>query len=74
MFTENYCRASRYFTPENGGRIEAMRNHLETLDLDPELHAVFLTSLIEVRDRVDSTTGVQMGVSQILGSAGAQAD
>lgn len=60
LFTENYCRASRYFTPENGGRIEAMRNHLETLDLDPELHAVVLTSLIEGADRVDSTTGVQM--------------
>lgn len=59
-FTENYCRASRYFTPENGARIESMRNHIESLDLEPELHAVVLTSLIEAADRVDSTTGVQM--------------
>jgi adenine-specific DNA-methyltransferase len=60
LFTENYCRASRYFTPENGGRIEAMRDHIASLDLEPELHAVVLTSLIEAADRVDSTTGVQM--------------
>lgn len=60
VFTQNYCRASRYFTPENGARIESMRNHLESLDLDPELHAVVLTSLVEAADRVDSTTGVQM--------------
>ncbi|MCA9277130.1 MAG: DNA adenine methylase [Phycisphaerales bacterium] len=59
-FTETYCRQSRYFTPENGARIEAMREHIETLDLSPELRAVVLTSLLEGADRVDSTTGVQM--------------
>lgn len=59
-FTETYCRSSRYFTPENGARIEAMREHIETLDLSPELRGVVLTSLIEAADRVDSTTGVQM--------------
>lgn len=59
-FTETYCRAARYFTPENGARIESMREHIESLCLEPELRAVVLTSLIEAADRVDSTTGVQM--------------
>jgi adenine-specific DNA-methyltransferase len=59
-FTETYCRSARYFTPENGARIEAMREHIESLDLSPELRAVVLTSLLEGADRVDSTTGVQM--------------
>jgi adenine-specific DNA-methyltransferase len=59
-FTETYCRAARYFTPENGARIESMREHIEALGLEPELRAVVLTSLIEAADRVDSTTGVQM--------------
>lgn len=60
VFTETYCRASRYFTPENGGRIEMMREHIASLNLPTDLHAVVLTSLIEAADRVDSTTGVQM--------------
>lgn len=59
-FTETYCRGARYFTPENGARIEAMRDRIESLALSPELRAVVLTSLIEAADRVDSTTGVQM--------------
>ncbi|MBL4698739.1 MAG: DNA adenine methylase [Phycisphaerales bacterium] len=58
--TKTYCRDSRFFHPDNGQRIDAMRTHIETLDLGPELKSVVLTSLIEAADRVDSTTGVQM--------------
>ncbi|MGV6815247.1 MAG: DNA adenine methylase [Phycisphaerales bacterium] len=58
--TKTYCQDSRFFHPDNGRRIDAMRQHIETLDLNPELKAVVLTSLIEAADRVDSTTGVQM--------------
>ncbi len=58
--TQTYCLDSRFFHPDNGRRIDAMREHIETLDMGPELKAVVLTSLIEAADRVDSTTGVQM--------------
>ena len=59
-FTKTYSIDSRYFHPDNARRIEAMRNRIAALDLEPELHAVVLTSLLEASDRVDSTTGVQM--------------
>lgn len=60
IFTQTYSIDSRYLHPDNARRIEAMRNRIEALDLEPELRAVVLTSLIEAADRVDSTTGVQM--------------
>ena len=60
FITQTYCIDSRFFHPNNGPRIDAMRSHIETLDLSAELKAVVLTSLIEAADRVDSTTGVQM--------------
>lgn len=59
-FTETYCRNSRYFTPENGARIEAIREEIEKLDPDEELKCVLLAELMEAADRVDSTVGVQM--------------
>ncbi len=59
-FTETFCERSRFFQPKNGARIDAMRDHIDTLDLGPELRAVVLVSLMEAADRVDSTTGVQM--------------
>lgn len=59
-FTENYCLNSRYFTPENGARIEGIREQIDQMDLDDELRCVALTSLMEAADRVDSTVGVQM--------------
>jgi adenine-specific DNA-methyltransferase len=59
-FTETYCRQSRFFQPKNGARIEGIREQIERLDLEPELRAIALTSLMEAADRVDSTTGVQM--------------
>lgn len=58
--TETFCVQSRYFRPENGARIDAIRRAIRDANLEPELKAVLLTSLIEAADRVDSTTGVQM--------------
>ena len=59
-FTETYCRKSRYFTPENGARIEAIRDEIQRLNVDEELECVLLAELMEASDRVDSTVGVQM--------------
>lgn len=59
-FTDTFCLQSRFIHPKNGARIDAIREHLQTLDLEPELKSVMLVSLMEAADRVDSTTGVQM--------------
>ncbi|MCP4094551.1 MAG: DNA methyltransferase [Planctomycetes bacterium] len=59
-FTETYCEQSRFFKPENGAHIEAIRNAIAEADLEPQLKAVLLVSLMEAADRVDSTTGLQM--------------
>ena len=59
-FTATYCEQARYLRPENGAKVEAIREGIAALACDPELEAVLLTSLIEAADRVDSTTGVQM--------------
>jgi adenine-specific DNA-methyltransferase len=58
--TETFCRRSRYFTPENGMRIDAVRAGIDRLDLDTVERGILLTSLVEAADRVDSTVGVQM--------------
>lgn len=59
-FTELYSEQSRFLQPKNAARIEAAREHLIGLKLEPILNAVVLTSLMEAADRVDSTVGVQM--------------
>jgi len=59
-FTETYCERARYLHPKNGAKVEAIRERIEALDLEPDLRAVALVSLMEAADRVDSTTGVQM--------------
>lgn len=59
-FTETFCIRSRYLQPMNGARVDAIRDHIEALDLEPELEAIAIVSLMEAADRVDSTTGVQM--------------
>lgn len=59
-FTQTYCEQSRFFKPENGAHIEAIRNAIAAQDLHPQLEAVLLVSLMEAADRVDSTTGLQM--------------
>lgn len=58
--TEVFCEQARFFHPKNGARIDAIREHIDTMDLPPAVRAVVLVSLMEAADRVDSTTGVQM--------------
>ncbi len=59
-FTRTFCKASRFFRPKNGRRVDRIRRAIAEKSLDPETEAVLLTSLMEAADRVDSTTGVQM--------------
>ena len=59
-FTETFCVRSRYLQPNNGERVDAIRERIARLALEPELEAIVLVSLMEAADRVDSTTGVQM--------------
>jgi adenine-specific DNA-methyltransferase len=58
--TETFCRTARYFHPDNGERIDAIRDAIEEDYAATELYPILLTSLLEAADRVDSTTGVQM--------------
>jgi adenine-specific DNA-methyltransferase len=58
--TETFCLASRYFQPENGARIDAIRGAIESEFAGSPLWPVLMTSLLEAADRVDSTTGLQM--------------
>lgn len=58
--TRTFCEEARYFTPDNGALIDAIRDDIAARRLSPELEAIALTSLLEAADRVDSTTGVQM--------------
>jgi adenine-specific DNA-methyltransferase len=58
--TATFCEASRYFRPENGERIDAIRDAIELDYADSPLWPVLVTSLLEAADRVDSTTGLQM--------------
>jgi adenine-specific DNA-methyltransferase len=58
--TQTFCERARYFRPENGARIDAIRDEIARKALPPRLEAVLLVSLMEAADRVDSTTGVQM--------------
>lgn len=60
FFTENYCVKSRFFHPDNGEKIDAIRSEIARLDLDQKLMSVLLVSLMEAADRVDSTCGIQM--------------
>jgi adenine-specific DNA-methyltransferase len=58
--TETFCEQARYFTPDNGARIDAIRDAIAASHTGSALEPILLTSLIEAADRVDSTTGVQM--------------
>ncbi|MGZ4481574.1 MAG: DNA adenine methylase [Gaiellales bacterium] len=58
--TEVFCRRARYFHPDNGMRIDAIRAGIDALELSPVERGVLLTSLLEAADRVDSTVGLQM--------------
>lgn len=59
-FTETFCESSRFFHPKNGARIDAIRERIAEMELEEDLEAVALVSLMEAADRVDSTTGLQM--------------
>ncbi len=59
-FTETFCVRSRFFQPDNGERIDAIRAGIEDMALDEPLRSIVLTSLTEAADRVDSTVGLQM--------------
>ena len=59
-FTKVFCEESRFFQPQNGARIDAIRNTIESDYKGSYLYPILLTSLIEAADRVDSTAGVQM--------------
>ena len=50
----------RYFHPDNGARIDAIRAAIARDHAGSWLEPVLLTSLLEAADRVDSTTGLQM--------------
>lgn len=55
-----FCTRARFFRPENGARIDAIRDAIEHEYAGSPLWPTLLTSLLEAADRVDSTTGVQM--------------
>jgi len=59
-FTRTFCEDARYLRPENGARVDAIRDAIERLGLDPVHRGLLLTALLEAADRVDSTTGLQM--------------
>jgi adenine-specific DNA-methyltransferase len=59
-FTRTFCEQARFFHPDNGARIDAVRDRIAALALEPELEAIALASLIQAADKVDSTAGVQM--------------
>jgi adenine-specific DNA-methyltransferase len=59
-FTETFCRRARYLQPENGARVDTIRDAIEGYELSPVERGMLLTALLEAADRVDSTTGLQM--------------
>ncbi|MCB4821964.1 DNA adenine methylase [Roseicella aerolata] len=59
-FTATYCEQARYLHPDNGAKVEAIREAIAALGAEPELEAILLTALLEAADRVDSTAGLQM--------------
>ena len=59
-FTKTFCEDARFFQPQNGAKIDAIRNRIEREFKDSWLYYPLLTSLILASDRVDSTTGLQM--------------
>lgn len=60
FFTENYCHKARFFHPDNGRKIDAIRQEIDRLEINANLRSVLLVSLMEAADRIDSTCGLQM--------------
>lgn len=59
-FTETFCVQSRFFRPENGMKVDGIRDEIDRLDLSAVERGLLMTSLLEAADRVDSTCGLQM--------------
>ena len=59
-FTDTFCVQARYLQPDNGARVDAIRDAIASDYGGTPLEPLLLTSLVEAADRVDSTTGVQM--------------
>ena len=59
-FTEVFCQKARFFRPENGERIDAIRDVIESDYRNSWMYFPLLAALIIAADKVDSTTGVQM--------------
>jgi adenine-specific DNA-methyltransferase len=59
-FTETFCEGARYLQPDNGARVDSIRDAIDELELDGVRRGLVLTALLEAADRVDSTTGLQM--------------
>ena len=59
-FTETFCVQSRFFQPNNGRRIDAIRNEIALSYAGTPLEPILMTALLVAADKVDSTTGVQM--------------
>lgn len=60
FFTENYSVKARFFHPDNGAKIDAIRNEIDRLSLNDRMRSLLLVSLMEAADRIDSTCGIQM--------------
>ena len=58
--TDTFCAQARYFSPENGERIDAIRDAIDAIEAPEPMRGSLLTSLLEAADRVDSTCGLQM--------------
>ncbi|MCB0889705.1 MAG: DNA adenine methylase, partial [Nocardioidaceae bacterium] len=54
--TQTFCTEARYFQPQNGARIDAIRDEIDRAHPDGWLRPLLLTSLLLAADRVDSTT------------------
>ena len=59
-FTETFCVRARFFQPENGACVDAVRAALSVTTRAHRCIRSCSTSLVEAADRVDSTAGVQM--------------
>jgi adenine-specific DNA-methyltransferase len=58
--TRTFCAEARFFSRDNGARIDAIRDAIDEIDAPEPLRGCLLTSLLEAADRVDSTCGLQM--------------
>jgi adenine-specific DNA-methyltransferase len=58
--TRTFCTEARFFSAENGARIDAIRDAIDQIAAPEPLRGCLLTSLLEAADRVDSTCGLQM--------------